>query len=149
MSLVEVDRVAVIRDVVEKRLRQDRAAERLRVRVRQVQRLAARCRRRGAAGLISGHRGKRSNRAIGDGFFRGGDGGGAHADVAHVFDGARSSRGVLLGPPRRLPGQRERSRGRVSQAKERQRSRPNHKPAPDHPWRRGCDARAADRVAAG
>ena len=70
MSLVEVDRVAVIRDVVEKRLRQDRAAERLRVSVRQVQRLVARYRKRGAAGLISGHRGKRSNRAVAEGVRR-------------------------------------------------------------------------------
>ena len=66
LSMREVDRAVVVRDVLEGRLRRDRAAERLRVSVRQVQRLVARYRERGAAGLISGHRGKRSNRAIAD-----------------------------------------------------------------------------------
>ena len=38
---------------------------------------------------------------------------------------------------------------RVEKAKAEQRSRPACKPAPDHPWRSGCDVRAASRVAAG
>ena len=54
----------MIRQVVEKRLKQREAAERLGLSVRQVKRLAARYRDQGAAGLVSGHRGKRSNNAI-------------------------------------------------------------------------------------
>ena len=38
---------------------------------------------------------------------------------------------------------------RVEKAKAEQRSRPACKPAPDHPWRSGCDVRAASRMAAG
>ncbi len=64
LSMREADRAGVIRQVVEKRLKQREAAERLRLSVRQVKRLAARYRERGAAGLVSGHRGKRSNNAI-------------------------------------------------------------------------------------
>ena len=64
MSVGEADRAAVIRDVVKKRLGQREAAERLGVGVRQIRRLARRYRERGAAGLVSGHRGKRPNNAI-------------------------------------------------------------------------------------
>ena len=64
LSMRESDRAGVIRDVVEKRLSQREAALRLRLSVRQVKRLAARYRERGAAGLVSGRRGKRSNNAI-------------------------------------------------------------------------------------
>ena len=66
MSVEEADRVVVIRDVVEKRLRQGDAAERLGIGVRQVKRLARRYRERGTAGLASGHRGRRPNNAIDD-----------------------------------------------------------------------------------
>ena len=64
LSMREADRAGVIRQVVEKRLKQREAADRLGLSVRQVKRLAARYRERGAAGLVSGHRGKRSNNAI-------------------------------------------------------------------------------------
>ena len=66
MSVEEADRVVVIRDVVEKRLRQSEAAERLGIGVRQVKRLARRYRERGTAGLASGHRARRPNNAIED-----------------------------------------------------------------------------------
>ena len=65
LSMREADRAAVIAQVAEKRLKQREAAERLGLSVRQVRRLVARHRDLGAAGLASGHRGKRSNNAIG------------------------------------------------------------------------------------
>ena len=64
LSMAEADRAAVIGQVAEKRLRQREAAERLGVSVRQVKRLLSRYRERGAAGLVSGHRGKVSNNAL-------------------------------------------------------------------------------------
>ena len=64
LSMRELDRAGVIRQVVEGRLTQREAAERLGLSVRQVKRLVARYRTHGAAGLVSGHRGKRSNNAI-------------------------------------------------------------------------------------
>ena len=66
MSVEEADRVVVIRDVVEKRLRQREAAERLGIGVRQVKRLIRRYREWGTVGLASGHRGRRPNNAIDD-----------------------------------------------------------------------------------
>ena len=63
LSMRESDCAAVIRDVLEKRLTQREAALRLELSVRQVKRLATRFRDRGAAGLVSGWRGKRSNNA--------------------------------------------------------------------------------------
>ena len=63
LSLRELDRAGVIRDVVEKRLPQREAALRLDLSVRQVKRLASRY-RGGAAGLASVRRGKRSSNAI-------------------------------------------------------------------------------------
>ena len=62
--MAEVDRVAVVSQVAERRLSQREAAGRLGLGVRQVKRLVARYRERGAEGLASGHRGKRSNNAI-------------------------------------------------------------------------------------
>ena len=70
MSVEEADRAAVIRDVLEKRLRQREAAERLGIGVRQVKRLVRRYRKRGVAGLSSGRRGRRPNNAIADGVRR-------------------------------------------------------------------------------
>ena len=64
LSMGEADRVGVIRDVVEKRLTQREAALRLGLGVRQVKRLVSRYRERGAAGLVSGRRGRPSNNAI-------------------------------------------------------------------------------------
>ena len=64
MSHEELDRLGVIRLVAGKRLRQREAGERLGVSVRQVKRLVKCYRDRGPDGLVSGHRGKRSNRAF-------------------------------------------------------------------------------------
>ena len=64
MTMAEVDRAAVVLAVVEKRLRQGAAAARLGLGARQVKRLAKRCRERGAAGMASGHRGRRPNNAL-------------------------------------------------------------------------------------
>lgn len=66
MSQRELDRVGVIRVVVEKRLRQKDAARQLGLSVRQVKRLVQRYRAEGAAGLISRHRGRRPNNQIPD-----------------------------------------------------------------------------------
>ncbi len=64
MTMAEVDRAAVVLAVVEKRLTQREAAARLGLGVRQVKRLAKRHRERGAAGMASGHRGRRPNNAL-------------------------------------------------------------------------------------
>ena len=64
MSAQELDRVGVVMAVVEKRMRQREAAERLGVTQRQVKRLAARYRVAGVAGLASRRRGQRPNNAI-------------------------------------------------------------------------------------
>ena len=64
LSSREADRAAVIREVVERRLRQSEAARRLGLSVRQVKRLVRRFRERGAAGLASARRGRRPNNAI-------------------------------------------------------------------------------------
>ena len=69
LSMEEADRAVVMGQVAEKRLRQREAAE-LGVSVRQVKRLLARYRERGAGGLVSGHRGKASNNALGAGVGR-------------------------------------------------------------------------------
>lgn len=66
MKMKEVDRLRVIELVSQKRLRQVEAARRLGIGVRQVKRLLRGYRERGAQGLISGHRGRPSNRRIGD-----------------------------------------------------------------------------------
>ena len=70
MSLREADRAGVIRRVVEKWPSQREASVRPRLSVRQVRRLSARYRAHGAAGLVSGRRGQRSNRAIAEGVRR-------------------------------------------------------------------------------
>ncbi|HIE53913.1 MAG TPA: helix-turn-helix domain-containing protein, partial [Chromatiaceae bacterium] len=59
MSQRELDRVGVIRQVVEKGLRQRDAARQLGLSVRQIKRLMRRYRAERAAGLVSRHRGKR------------------------------------------------------------------------------------------
>ena len=66
MSQRELDRVGVIRQVAEKRLRQRDAARQLGLSVRQIKRLVQRYRAEGAAGLVSRHRGKRPNNQIAD-----------------------------------------------------------------------------------
>ena len=66
MSQREVGRLEVIRSVATRQLRQADAAQQLDLSIRQVKRLVQRYRRSGAAGLVSGHRGKRPNNAIAD-----------------------------------------------------------------------------------
>lgn len=61
MSARERDRLVVIRQVVDREVRQARAAELLDLEVRQVKRLVAAYRRLGDRGLVSGRRGKPSN----------------------------------------------------------------------------------------
>ena len=64
MSLRERDRLRVIEAVIEKRLKQWQAAERLGRSVRQIKRLVRAHRRYGARGLVSKRRGRSSNRRI-------------------------------------------------------------------------------------
>jgi transposase len=64
MSARERDRLAVIRQVGDRKLKQARAAELLDLTVRQVGRLVAAYRQRGDRGLVSGRRGKPSNNRL-------------------------------------------------------------------------------------
>ncbi len=66
MSHTELERLEVIQRVRERRLTQEEAARMLGLGVRQVQRLCAAYRDQGAAGLVSGKRGRRSNRRLPD-----------------------------------------------------------------------------------
>ena len=66
VTVKEADRAAVMLAVLEKRLKQREAAERLGLSARQAKRLAKRYRERGAAGMASGRRGAPSNRAFGE-----------------------------------------------------------------------------------
>ncbi len=64
MSAKERDRLAVIRQVSERKMRQRRAGELLGVTVRQVKRLVSAYRRSGDRGLVSCRRGKPSNNGL-------------------------------------------------------------------------------------
>lgn len=64
MSQKEVGRLEVIQATVRKQIRQVDASWQLGLSIRQVKRLVRRYRQDGAAGLVSGHRGKRPNNAI-------------------------------------------------------------------------------------
>lgn len=64
MTQKAIDRVSVMQRVASKELRQKEAADQLRLSVRQVKRLLARFRSEGAAGLVSGHQGRRPGNAI-------------------------------------------------------------------------------------
>ena len=64
MSRRELDRLEVIESVSQKRLSQAEASRRLGIGVRQVKRLLRSYRQHGAGGLVSGHRGRPSNRRI-------------------------------------------------------------------------------------
>jgi hypothetical protein len=64
MSAKELDRLEIIGRVVERRLTQVKAAEQLRLSLRQVQRLCRTYRADGAAGLISRKRGQTSNHKL-------------------------------------------------------------------------------------
>lgn len=66
MTVREADRAAVMLAVVEKRLKQREAADRLGLGVRQVKRLAKRYRAQGSAGMASARRGAPSNRSLGE-----------------------------------------------------------------------------------
>ena len=66
MSQKEVDRLEVIQATVSKQILQSDAATQLGLSVRQIKRLVKRYRQDGAAGLISGRRGKMSNNCIAD-----------------------------------------------------------------------------------
>lgn len=66
MSQKEVDRLDVIQATASKQIVQSHAAVQLCLSVRQIKRLVKRYRQEGAAGLISGHRGKRANNRIAD-----------------------------------------------------------------------------------
>jgi hypothetical protein len=63
MSRTEIDRMAVLRDLAEKRLKVSEAAARLRLCPRQVRRLAKAYLAQGPAALISRRRGQPSNRS--------------------------------------------------------------------------------------
>lgn len=67
MSMRELDRLKVIQAVAEQRLKPGRAAERLGLSVRQVERLVLRYGADGACGLVSGKRGRASNHRLPDG----------------------------------------------------------------------------------
>lgn len=64
MSVRELDRLSVIREVMKKGLTQARAGEILRLSVRQVRRMAKRVKAAGSRGLVHGLRGRPSNRRI-------------------------------------------------------------------------------------
>jgi transposase len=64
MSARERERLAVIRQVADRKMKQARAAELLDLEVRQVKRLVRAYRQRGDRGLVSGRRGKPSNNRL-------------------------------------------------------------------------------------
>lgn len=64
MTMREVDRLKVIEAVAECRLKPGQAAERLKLSVRQIERLVLRYRAAGVAGLVSGKRGRPSNHQL-------------------------------------------------------------------------------------
>ena len=64
MSAKELDRLEIISRVIERRLTQRKAAERLGLSLRQVERLCRAFRTDGAAGLVSRKRGRPSNRKL-------------------------------------------------------------------------------------
>ncbi|MBR8250145.1 ISNCY family transposase [Burkholderia cenocepacia] len=67
LTMQELDRLKVIQAVVDMGLKPGRAAERLGLSVRQVERLVIRYRERGPGGVASGHRGRPGNRKLDDG----------------------------------------------------------------------------------
>jgi hypothetical protein len=66
MSSKELDRLAVVRQVLEGRLTQPKAGEFVGLSERQVRRLCAAFEDRGPVGLVSGKRGQPSNRRLPD-----------------------------------------------------------------------------------
>ena len=66
LNMRELDRLKVIQAVVDRVLKPGRAAERLGLTVRQIERLVIRYRESGAAGLVSRKRGRPGNRRLDD-----------------------------------------------------------------------------------
>jgi len=64
LSLREIDRLGVMEQLVHGHLKQHDAASQLGLSVRQIKRLLKRYRARGAAGLVSGHKGRPANNRI-------------------------------------------------------------------------------------
>jgi len=71
LSRRELDRLGVMKMLEEKRLKQQGAAERLQLCVRQIRRIIGRYRKQGPAGLVSRKRGKPSNRCLSEEFRQG------------------------------------------------------------------------------
>jgi hypothetical protein len=67
MSMREIDRLKLIQAIVDGNLKPMRAAERLQMTTRQIRRLVSRYRIEGAAGLVSRHRARPSNRQLAPG----------------------------------------------------------------------------------
>src|SRR6202171_5372719 len=67
LNMRELDRLKVVQAIVEMGLKPGRAAERLGLSVRQVERLVMRYRESGAAGLVSHKRGNPGNRKLDEG----------------------------------------------------------------------------------
>ena len=64
MSIKELDRLDIIKQVVQRTMNQTQAADILGIKVRQIQRLVKKYKRNGAKGLISQQRGKVGNRQL-------------------------------------------------------------------------------------
>lgn len=67
MSMQERERLVVVREIVERKLCQKAASERLGIGVRQIKRLVQRWRAEGDSGLVSRQRGRASNNRLGSG----------------------------------------------------------------------------------
>ncbi|MGF6531690.1 putative DNA-binding transcriptional regulator YafY [Paraburkholderia sp. GAS206C] len=70
LNMRELDRLKVVQAIVEMGLKPGRAAERLGLSVRQVERLVQRYQAAGVAGLVSGKRGRAGNHQLPDGMAR-------------------------------------------------------------------------------
>lgn len=68
MTREEIKKLRVIEGVIEKRLKQEKAAKLLELSIRQIKRLVKRVRREGAEGIVHRLRGKGSNRKYGEEF---------------------------------------------------------------------------------
>lgn len=64
MSIKETERITVMDNLMEKRIKQKHAARQLGISIRQIQRILKRYKRVGAVGLVHQNRGKTGNRAI-------------------------------------------------------------------------------------
>ena len=67
LNMRELDRLKVIQAVVDRMLKPGRAAERLQLTTRQIERLVLRYRQSGAAGIVSRARGRPGNRKLDEG----------------------------------------------------------------------------------